>query len=190
MKHNIYTLPNILTGYRFFVVPFLLFCLRPGVGQWIGLLGFFLFLTGALSDLADGYLARKYHSESVLGKLMDPLADKVLVTVALVMLIPMGRIPAWITFLILSREMIVTGLRGLAAASGIVMAASQLGKLKSVFQLIALNILVFPPNLLPIPFLHDIGTIVLYIALGLTLWSGIDYFLRFQKVFLESAGSK
>ena len=61
---------------------------------------------------------------------------------------------------------------------------------KAFFQLIALNILVFPPNLLPIPFLHDIGTIVLYIALGLTLWSGIDYFLRFQKVFLESAGSK
>jgi CDP-diacylglycerol--glycerol-3-phosphate 3-phosphatidyltransferase len=178
------SIPNILTGYRFFVVPFLIFCLQPGVETWVSLLGFFLFITGALSDLADGYLARKYKVGSVLGKLMDPLADKVLVTVGLVMLIPMGRVPAWVSFLILAREMIVTGLRGLAASSGIVISASRLGKWKSVVQLTALCWLIFPNGVLPLPWLHDLGLVTLYLALVLTLWSGIDYFFRFKKLYL------
>ncbi|MEA3348723.1 MAG: CDP-diacylglycerol--glycerol-3-phosphate 3-phosphatidyltransferase [Pseudomonadota bacterium] len=188
--NRIEILPNILTGYRFAVVPFLLFCLRPDVSKWVGMLGFFLFLSGALSDLADGYLARKFHVESVLGKLMDPLADKVLVTAGLVLLIPMGRVAAWVAFLILAREMIITGLRGLAASSGIVMAASRLGKWKSVAQLTALCILVFPLGVLPIPFLHELGTVILYIALALTLWSGCDYFIRFQKLYLGAGGAE
>lgn len=180
------SIPNILTGYRFFVVPFLLFCLRPGVETWVSLLGFFLFITGALSDLADGWLARKYKVESVLGKLMDPLADKVLVTVGLVMLIPMGLVPAWVCFLILAREMIVTGLRGLAASSGIVISASRLGKWKSVVQLTALCWLIFPDGVLPLPWLHDLGLVTLYLALVLTVWSGVDYFLRFKKLYLAA----
>lgn len=180
----IVTVPNILTGYRFAVVPVLLFCLYPGAETWVELLAFLLFLSAALTDLADGYFARKFQTETVLGKLMDPLADKVLVTVALVMLIPMGRIPAWVSFLILAREMIITGLRGLAAASGVVVASSGLGKLKSVIQLTALCVLIFPLGLLPIPFLHQFGLILLYGALVMTIWSGIDYFYRFQKIYL------
>ena len=181
----IVTVPNILTGYRFAVVPVLLFCLYPGAKTWVELLAFFLFLSAALTDLADGYLARKFQAETVLGKLMDPLADKVLVTVALVMLIPMARIPAWVCFLILAREMIITGLRGLAAASGVVVAASGLGKLKSVVQLTALCVLIFPLGVLPLPSLHQLGLILLYGALVLTIWSGIDYFYRFQKIYLK-----
>jgi CDP-diacylglycerol--glycerol-3-phosphate 3-phosphatidyltransferase len=181
---NIYTVPNILTACRFVIVPVLLLLLQPGRGDIIALAAFFLFLAGALTDLADGYLARKYGIESVLGKLMDPLADKMLVATPLIMLIPMGRIPAWVSLLIISREMAVTGLRGLAAASGIVVSASGLGKIKSIFQYTALCILIFPIGLLPIPFLYDLGRVILYVSLLLTLWSGFDYFVRLQKIYL------
>ena len=171
--------PNILTGYRFIAAPLLLFCLYPGADTWISLLGFALYLSAALTDLADGYIARKYQVESVLGKLMD------LVAAALVMLIPLGRMPAWVAFLILSRELVVTGLRGVAASSGLVIAASRLGKWKSMVQLIALGTLMFPLGVLPIPYLHQVGHVILYVALVLTIWSGIDYFYRFQKLYLN-----
>lgn len=185
MRHLI-TLPNMLTGYRFAVVPILLLILRPGADQATDLIAFALFLSAALTDLADGYYARKHKSESVLGKLMDPLADKVLVAVALIMLIPL--VPAWISFMILARELVVTGLRGVAASSGIIVAASQLGKIKSVLQYTALCVLIFPENLLPLPFLTELGLVLLAFSLVLTIWSGVDYFYRFQKVFLVSAG--
>lgn len=181
---HILTLPNILTGYRFAVAPFLLLCLYPGAGQWTDLLAFCLFLSAAFTDLADGYYARKHKIETVLGKLMDPLADKVLIAVALIMLIPMQRVPAVVCFLILARELMVTGLRGVAASSGIVISASGLGKIKSVLQYTALCVLIFPPTLLPIPFLHQVGEKLLLISLVLTIWSGFDYFYKFQKVFL------
>jgi CDP-diacylglycerol--glycerol-3-phosphate 3-phosphatidyltransferase len=184
------TLPNILTAYRFAVVPFLLLCLLPGVDQWTEIVAFVLFLTAALTDLADGYIARRQKSETVLGKLMDPLADKVLVAVALIMLIPIGRVPAWASFLILARELVVTGLRGVAASSGIVVAASRMGKIKSVLQYIALCVLIFPPGILPIPFLYVAGLNILYISVFLTIWSGFDYFYRFQKVFLDQPQSR
>jgi CDP-diacylglycerol--glycerol-3-phosphate 3-phosphatidyltransferase len=184
MKH-IYTVPNLLTGCRFAIVPILLYLLQPGNGDLLALVSFFLFLIGALTDLADGYFARKYGIESVLGKLMDPLADKMLVATPLVMLIPMGRVPAWVSLLIIARELAVTGLRGLAAASGIVVSASGLGKVKSTFQYTALCILIFPATLLPIPHLHDLGRVILYVSLLLTLWSGFDYFIRFQSIYLK-----
>ncbi len=178
------TVPNLLTGYRFAVVPVLLFCLQPDAGTGVRLLAFALFLSGALTDLADGYYARKHKIETVLGKLMDPLADKALVSSALVMLIPMGMIPAWVSFLIIARELCITGLRGVAASSGIVVAASRLGKFKSIAQYTALCILIFPLGVLPIPFLHELGSGILYLSLVLTLWSGCQYFYRFQRVFL------
>ena len=180
---RIITIPNLLTSYRFAVVPVLLLCLTPEAGSGLSLFAFFLFLSGALTDLADGYYARKHQIETVLGKLMDPLADKVLVGVSLIMLIPMGRIPAWLSFIIIARELCITGLRGVAASSGIVVAASRLGKIKSVFQYTALCVLIFPLGLLPIPFLHKLGLIILYVSAVLTVWSGVEYFYRFQRVF-------
>ncbi|HIJ79590.1 MAG: CDP-diacylglycerol--glycerol-3-phosphate 3-phosphatidyltransferase [Desulfobulbaceae bacterium] len=185
---SIFTIPNLLTGYRFAAAPVLLFLLMDldvGVGQ--SLVAFVLFLTAALTDLADGYYARKHKIETVLGKLMDPLADKVLITVALVMLIPMGRIPAWVVFVILSRELVITGLRGVAADAGVVVAASNLGKIKSVLQYIALCVLIFPLGVLPVPFLHELGLVILYVSAFMTVWSGVDYFYRFQKVYLPGA---
>lgn len=175
----------MLTAYRFAVVPVLLLLLTPAAGVWLSLAAFTIFLSAALTDLADGYYARKHKSESVLGKLMDPLADKVLVATPLVMLIPMDRIPAWVSLLIICREIGVTGLRGLAAASGIVVAASGMGKIKSIFQYTGLCMLIFPLGLLPLPFLHDLGRAVLYASLFFTIWSGIDYFIKLKKIYLE-----
>lgn len=144
-----------------------------------------IFSLAACTDWVDGYVARRYEAVTVLGKLMDPLADKVLVTAALIMLIPLGRLPAWIALVILSREIMVTGLRGVASSSGVVVAASGLGKIKSIMQYIGLGTLIFPLGVLPIPYLHQIGLGLVYIALVLTVWSGIDYFYQLRRVFLE-----
>ena len=186
--NQIVTIPNILTGYRFAVVPILMLCFQPGIDRWMALFAFVIFLSAALTDLADGYFARKHKIETVLGKLMDPLADKVLVTVALVMLIPMGKLPAWASFLIIARELVVTGLRGIAASSGIVVAASRMGKIKSILQYTALCILIFPESLLPIPILgpnlHELGLVIFYVSVVLTIWSGLEYFYKFQRLFL------
>ncbi len=185
-RHPIITIPNLLTAYRFAVAPVLLFFLYPEPSVGVSLFAFFLFLTGALTDLADGYYARKHKIETVLGKLMDPVADKVLVCVALIMLIPMGKIPAWLVFVILARELVITGLRGVAASSGIVIAASGMGKMKSILQYTALCVLIFPLRIVPLPFLHEMGKAILYVSAVLTVWSGVDYFYRFQKVFLKT----
>lgn len=148
-----------------------------------------VFAIAAGSDWIDGYCARKYKAVTVLGKLMDPLADKVLVATALIMLIPIGQVPAWIALIILCREIVVTGLRGVASSSGIVVAASNLGKWKSILQYIALGTLIFPLGVLPIPFLHQIGLGILYVALVLTIWSGVDYFYKLRRIFLEDERS-
>ena len=120
---------------------------------------------------------------------MDPLADKVVVAVALIMLIPMHRVATWVCFIILARELMVTGLRGVAASSGIVVSASGLGKIKSVLQYTALCVLIFPPTLLPIPFLHQLGQVILLFSMVLAIWSGFDYFYHFQNVFLTPPDS-
>lgn len=151
----------------------------------MALISWLVFSIAAGSDWIDGYFARRYESITVLGKLMDPLADKVLVTTALIMLIPSGKLPAWLALIILCREIVVTGLRGVASSRGIVVAASGLGKWKSTVQYVGLGTLIFPLGVLPIPYLHQIGLAILYVALVLTVWSGFDYFYALRRVFLE-----
>lgn len=151
---------------------------------WMGFFTCLVFIIAAATDWIDGYFARLYKSETVLGKLMDPLADKVLVTTTLVMLIPLGRVPAWLVLIIVCREIIITGLRGIAASSGIVVAASGLGKIKSIIQYIGIGTLIFPLGLLPLPFLHQLGLGILYVSLVLTIWSGLDYFYKLKQIFL------
>lgn len=185
--HRVWTLPNLLTGARFLLTAFFVILLPAGDGILLNMAAFSVFVLAAVTDWVDGYLARRYQSESVLGKLMDPLADKVLVSAGLIMLIPLGRVPAWIALLIICREFIVTGLRSFASCSGIVVAASPAGKFKSVIQYIALGTLIFPPTLLPLPFsLHGLGILILYAALVLTIWSGLDYFFKLRHLFLPS----
>lgn len=180
MRH----LPNLITAARLVLTSLLAGLLMLEQKKGLAVFCCLLFTLAAVTDMLDGYVARRYGAVSTLGKLLDPLADKLLVTTALIMLIPLNRLPAWIALLILSRELLVTGLRGIASAAGIVVAASGLGKLKSITQYIGLGILIFPLGVLPIPYLHEIGLFLIYIALILTLWSGFDYFYRLRRVFL------
>jgi CDP-diacylglycerol--glycerol-3-phosphate 3-phosphatidyltransferase len=177
-------IPNMITGFRFILSGFLACLLMFEQTRSMAFFSWLIFAIAACSDWVDGYFARKYSSVTVLGKLMDPLADKILVATALIMLIPLGRLPAWIALIILAREILITGLRGMASAEGIVVAASGLGKIKSICQYIGLGTLIFPLGLLPIPHLHGIGLTIVYVALILTIWSGVDYFYKLRKVFL------
>jgi CDP-diacylglycerol--glycerol-3-phosphate 3-phosphatidyltransferase len=179
-------LPNAITGSRLLLSALLALLLMFEQTMWLAFWAWVTFTIAAVSDFVDGYLARRWNSVTILGKLLDPLADKVLVTTALVMLIPLGKVPAWVALLMLCREILVTGLRGVASSVGVVIAASQLGKWKSIIQYIALGTLIFPEALSPIPNLHGIGTAILYAALLITIWSGWDYFFRLRHVFLDS----
>jgi CDP-diacylglycerol--glycerol-3-phosphate 3-phosphatidyltransferase len=183
--NHIFNLPNTITGIRFVLAAALAIMLMLEQTGWMGFFTCLLFVIAACTDWVDGYCARLYKSETVLGQLMDPLADKVLVATALIMLIPLGRVPAWLVLVILCREIIITGLRGIAASSGIVVAASGLGKIKSIIQYIGIGTLIFPLGLLPLPFLHRLGLAILYLSLVLTVWSGLDYFYKLKQIFLS-----
>jgi CDP-diacylglycerol--glycerol-3-phosphate 3-phosphatidyltransferase len=139
-----------------------------------------IFILAAATDGLDGYIARKRHQVTVLGKFMDPLADKLLVSAALISLVELGEVPAWIAWIILGREFAVTGLRAIASADGVVISASKLGKIKTVTQVISISAILlhdWPFSLIGIPF----GQPVLYIALFFTVISGIDYLLKSRK---------
>lgn len=139
-----------------------------------------LFSIASLTDKLDGYYARKYNLVTDLGKFLDPLADKLLITGAFLIFIQLGQIQAWIVFVILAREFAVTGLRGIAANNNIVIAASNFGKLKTVIQIITIIILFlnnYPFSLINIP----MNTIFIYLSLFVTVVSGTDYFAKYMK---------
>ncbi|MPN55865.1 CDP-diacylglycerol--glycerol-3-phosphate 3-phosphatidyltransferase [bioreactor metagenome] len=141
-----------------------------------------IFILAATTDGLDGYIARKRGQVTTLGKFMDPLADKLLVSAALISLVELGDVPAWIAWVILGREFAVTGLRAIASADGVVIAASKLGKIKTVTQVIAISAILlkdWPFSLIHIP----IGQPFLYIALFFTVLSGVDYMVKMKKLF-------
>lgn len=188
--------PNKITLSRIFLIPVFIVLLSVPFnwGAWnIGgaelpvshFLAAILFIIASTTDWVDGYYARKYNLVTNLGKFLDPLADKLLVSAALILLVEMGLAPAWIVILIISREFAVTGLRLVAAGEGIVLAASSMGKLKTVTQIVATAALLlhnFPFSYLGFPF----GTIMLYAALFFTVYSGIDYFVKNWHVMRDS----
>ena len=141
VETNNWGTPNMLTGARIAAVPvvMLLLCFP---GRWASFFGGLCFVLAGATDFLDGFLARRHRLVSRLGKFMDPLADKLLVSAALIMLIPLGRVPAWMAFLIVGRELAVTGLRGLAAAEGIILAPDRWGKAKTLLQMAALTALI------------------------------------------------
>jgi CDP-diacylglycerol--glycerol-3-phosphate 3-phosphatidyltransferase len=139
-----------------------------------------VYLLAALSDLLDGYLARKYNNESNLGRFLDPMADKLLATSALIMMIPLGYIPALVVFLIIARELAVTSLRAIAMERGMVISASAQGKQKTLAQNIAVFCLLWNQELLWAN-THRVGTVILYVALFATYWSGSLYFYKFMR---------
>ena len=175
-------LPNKLTVLRVLMIPFfvvfMLVDIVPGMDKWIALI---IFAVASLTDLLDGKIARKYNLVTNFGKFMDPLADKLLVNSAMICLVEMGRLPAWIVIIIISREFIISGFRLVASDSGIVIAASYWGKFKTVFQMVMIIVMIM-----------DLGssfvmleTILIYIALILTVVSLIDYIAKNKEVLTK-----
>jgi len=178
-RPHIWNLPNLITLFRIAAIPFVVFFLFfPGpLASFLAALSF---SAASLTDLLDGYIARQQNSETPLGKLLDPLADKLLINSAFIMLIPLGRVPAWMVVLIVGREVAVTGLRGIASLEGLAIAASRWGKAKMIFQTIALIGLMLHYKYLGVNF-HFLGMLILWVALAITIWSGVDYFIKFYR---------
>jgi len=167
-------LPNLLTLSRILVVPLIIILLYSG-NRWLNLLTALLVVGAAITDGLDGYMARKYDFESNLGRLLDPLADKILLLSTMVMLVYLHRAPAWMVCLILCRETAVTGLRAVAADRGRMIAVSTMAKYKTTFQMIAVVALV-----IHYPFFganaHAVGIFFLWLAFLYTMWTGYIYF--------------
>ncbi len=190
MKIKALNLPNTISLIRVFLAPLVLLFLSlritvpvPFLSKlgadgpaWGDLLAGGVFIIAALTDSLDGYIARKHKLVTTLGKFIDPLADKVLVIAAMVALVELQRVPAWIVVVIITREFVVTGLRLVASAEGVVIAASRGGKIKTVFQIIAISLLI-----LKLPG----GMILMWVAMFLTVWSGMEYLIGGAKMLIE-----
>ena len=170
-------LPNKLTIFRvILVIPFVALMLN-GYDLW----AVAVFIIASLTDLLDGKIARKYNLITDFGKFMDPLADKLLVCAAMICLVEMGRLPAWMVIVIISREFIISGLRLVASDNGVVIAASYWGKFKTTFQMLMIIVLIL--NLGGV--FDMIGLVLTWIALILTVVSLIDYLVKNKQVILE-----
>ena len=179
-------LANKLTIMRIFLVPVFMFFLlvKMPYGDYIAAA---VFILAALTDSLDGYIARTRNQVTKFGKFMDPLADKLLVSAALISLVEMNKLSSWVVVIIIAREFAITGLRVLAASEGITIAASWWGKLKTITQIVAIVALLinnFPFSLIDFPF----DKIAVALALIFTIISGIDYLYKNKEVF--SVGSK
>lgn len=177
-------LPNFLTLGRFLLVPPIVILLFFE-GRVPSALAGFIFLIASLTDFFDGFIARRFDVESSFGRFLDPIADKVLVTSSLIMLISLGRVQAWIVMLIITREIAVSALRAITRSWDTTLRPSKVGKLKAVLQFAAIVPLIIHYEyklIIPINF-HLIGTVLIYIALAFTLWSGFDYFLKFYREY-------
>ncbi len=189
-------IPNKITVSRILLIPIFvvimmfdfgwgnmtLFGAEMQVNYFVGGL---IFIFASATDWVDGFYARKYNLVTNFGKFLDPLADKLLVSAAFILLVEMELAPAWIVIIIISREFAVTGLRLILAGQGEVVAANQLGKIKTWAQIVAISALILHNTiftLIGIPF----DTIMLYVALFFTLWSGWDYFYLNRRVLLDS----
>jgi len=178
-RRETFNLPNTITLMRISVVPFL-FILLSNPGEFWSLVIAGLFVVASITDFFDGYIARKYHMITTMGKFLDPIADKIIVNTAMILMIPIGRIPAWIVAITIIRDLIVDVIRSIASSEGIYIQASILGKQKTVTQIIAVTALMIHYSIFGIN-AHIVGTMVLYIALFLTIYSGIDYFIKLYK---------
>lgn len=165
---------NKLTLARVAMIPlFIVLYIVLGRGFIVG----GLFIIASLTDMLDGYIARSKHLITTFGKFADPLADKLLVTGAMIMLTADGLLPGWAVMTILAREFIVTGFRVVAASEGITIAASPFGKIKTITQLLSLILL-----LMNVPLFDSIGMILFYIAVFFTVLSGVDYLIKNKQV--------
>ncbi|TAA72470.1 CDP-diacylglycerol--glycerol-3-phosphate 3-phosphatidyltransferase [Planococcus salinarum] len=189
-------IPNKITVSRILLIPvFMIFMLVDfGWGEMTlfgatmpitHFIGALIFIFASLTDWVDGFYARKYNLVTTFGKFLDPLADKLLVSAALIILVELGFAPSWIVIIIISREFAVTGLRLVLAGEGEVVAAGNLGKIKTTAQILAVSSLLLYDTiftLIGLPF----GLIMLYVALIFTVWSGWDYFYANRKALMVS----
>jgi len=175
-------LPNKITLFRACMIPFFVVCLLVDTIPGHTYLAEAIFILASLSDALDGYLARKYHLVTNFGKFMDPLADKLLVAAALICLTANGRLAAWISIIIISREFIISGFRLVASDNGIVIAASYWGKFKTTFQMVMIVMLILDFD----GSLYQACTeAVTYVALALTVISLVDYIWKNKGVLKE-----
>lgn len=172
--------PNFLTMFRIIAAPGVVILL-VFPNRFTTLLAMLLFSAAAISDYLDGYFARRWGMISNFGKVMDPVADKLLISSSLVMLTSLGWIPAWVVCVIIGRELAITGLRVVVTESGQDISASWLGKYKTGFQIAAIICLLIHYPYFNLNF-HAIGLFFLWGALIFTIWSGVDYFITFRKL--------
>lgn len=174
-------LPNKLTALRVIMIPFFMFFLLNDKIKYSAMIALIIYVIASLTDLLDGYIARKYKLITDFGKFMDPLADKLLVISSLVCFVEVGLINSWIAMVIIARELVITGFRTLAVSKGITLAANFWGKLKTVMQMITIiTILVINAGLLTI--LQFIISPFLYLTVILTLLSGYIYIKQNESV--------
>ena len=176
-------LPNKLTIMRVILIPFFVFFLLstyfPAYGNYIAVA---IFIVASLTDMLDGKIARKYNLVTNFGKFMDPLADKLLVCSAMICLIELDRLAAWIVIVIIAREFIISGFRLVASDNGVVIAASYWGKFKTTFQMLMVIVLILD---IQMPFFQILGTVLTYVALILTVVSLINYIVKNKDVLKD-----
>ena len=177
-------LPNKLTVLRVCMIPFfvVMLLLNGGENQTYRYIAAAIFIVASLTDMLDGKIARKYNLVTNFGKFMDPLADKLLVCSALICLVDLKQLPAWLVIVIISREFIISGFRLVASDNGIVIAASYWGKFKTTFQMISVILLI-----VRIPALTVLTQICVWTALVLTVISLVDYIAKNHKVLTEGS---
>jgi CDP-diacylglycerol--glycerol-3-phosphate 3-phosphatidyltransferase len=186
LRDELTDLPNLITLARIALIPAVLALTARG-GRGTAFLACGLFVLAAATDWLDGFLARRLGLVTVVGKFLDPLADKLIVLSTLVILVGAGRAPAWLTVLLMARELAVTGLRAIASQEGLVIAAGTSGKIKTVFQLagIALLLAHYPIAIGGLELdCHEVGTWIIYASLAMSLISAIEYF----RFFAQAAG--
>ena len=177
---KIFSHPNALTLFRVAASPIIVILLLSP-NRTYTFIAAMIFSAAAITDFLDGFFARQKGMVSNFGKVMDPIADKVLVSTSFIMLTAVGWVPAWMVCIIIGREIAVTGLRNIIAQQGKDLSASSLGKYKTGFQIAAIIPLMIHFSYLTIDF-HIIGMIFLWIAMGLTVWSGAAYFIKFRNL--------
>lgn len=190
LRQEITDLPNLITLARIALIPLVLIWIDNYSPRYSAL-ACVIFLVAALSDALDGYLARRMGLVTVVGKFLDPLADKLIVLATLVVLVAKGRVPAWLVVVLMSRELAVTGLRAIASSEGLVIAAGQWGKVKTALQLVGISFLLvhFRYNILLFDYeldFHQVGIYLLYASLVMSVVSAVEYF----KFFAQAASKK
>ena len=173
-------LPNFLTVLRILLVPVLVVALLAEGGRTVDIIAAVVFALASVTDALDGYLARSRSQETSFGKLMDPVADKLLIIAAILALVSLGRVAAWVAMVIVAREFAVTVARMAARSEGVVIAANWWGKVKTAVQVVTILLLIL---IVPSPLWVDV---LVYVMVGVTVISGIDYFFGMRRLLREA----